>query len=139
MSSFDIKKLFINSKNAIKDFARDHQDETFYAFCVKANMLCLNSEEISVEHFDILQKTLPGHMLRRMKLPIIWFFLIQRKDSIAIFIRYLIPFNHQGLNVQELSALFKSTDYHKSMSMLVQRLVDSNIFNCPKKISESFA
>lgn len=42
---FDVEKMTRFAVSAIRDFADRHPDETFYAFMVDANMLCLNSEE----------------------------------------------------------------------------------------------
>lgn len=43
--SFDIEKMFKYSVSKIKEFLGDHQDETFYAFAIDANLLCFNSLE----------------------------------------------------------------------------------------------
>jgi|GEM_PF-2925272 len=43
--AFDIDKLFVDCKAKIQFFAREHTDETFYAFAIDADMLCLNSNE----------------------------------------------------------------------------------------------
>lgn len=42
---FDVDKMFVHCKEQIQQFARQHPDETFYAFAIDANMLCLNSNE----------------------------------------------------------------------------------------------
>ena len=42
---FDIEKLFNGVRKAVAEFAAKHADETFYAFAIDADMLCLNSEE----------------------------------------------------------------------------------------------
>jgi hypothetical protein len=42
---FDHKKLKKYSIEAIAEFAKSHQNETFYGFSIDATMLCLNSEE----------------------------------------------------------------------------------------------
>jgi hypothetical protein len=42
---FDIDNLFVHCKKQIEQFAREHSDETFYAFAIDAVMLCLNSNE----------------------------------------------------------------------------------------------
>jgi hypothetical protein len=45
---FNIQKMTDVAVEAIHQFASGHQDETFYAFAIDANMLCLNSlEELS--------------------------------------------------------------------------------------------
>lgn len=43
--AFDVEKLLIHCKAKIQEFARQQPDETFYAFAIDANMLCLNSYE----------------------------------------------------------------------------------------------
>lgn len=43
--AFDIEKMTSFSIAAIKAFAKEHPEETFYAFAVDASILCLNSEE----------------------------------------------------------------------------------------------
>jgi hypothetical protein len=45
MAGFDVDKMFVDSKRALKEFALKHPDEHFYAFSIDANGLCLNSEE----------------------------------------------------------------------------------------------
>ena len=42
---FDIDKLIDFAQTEIEKFAEEHKDETFYAFSIDADMLCLNSEE----------------------------------------------------------------------------------------------
>ncbi|MBV9849111.1 MAG: hypothetical protein JO250_05420 [Armatimonadetes bacterium] len=51
---FDVEKLTDFAEAEIQRFATTHQDETFYAFCIDAQLLCLNSEEQ-------LEKTLASH------------------------------------------------------------------------------
>lgn len=43
--AFDVDKLFTDCRAKIQQFARAHPRETFYAFAIDANMLCLNSNE----------------------------------------------------------------------------------------------
>jgi hypothetical protein len=43
--AFDIERLAAFSISAIRSFAESHRDETFYAFAIDADMLCLNSDE----------------------------------------------------------------------------------------------
>jgi len=47
--SFDVKQLTEFAVEAIKEFAEEHQNETFYGFAVDASMLCLNSEECAAD------------------------------------------------------------------------------------------
>jgi len=47
--SFDINRLTECCLKAINAFAKQHQNEVFYAFAVDANMLCFNSEEAAAE------------------------------------------------------------------------------------------
>lgn len=42
---FDIDQLFTVVETAIRDFAAEHSGETFYAFAIDADMLCVNSNE----------------------------------------------------------------------------------------------
>jgi Domain of unknown function (DUF4303) len=42
---FDVDNLVDFALIEIKKFAEEHKDETFYAFSIDADMLCLNSEE----------------------------------------------------------------------------------------------
>lgn len=43
--AFDIEKLAAHCAKCVRDFAKDHGDETFYAFTIDASMFCLNSLE----------------------------------------------------------------------------------------------
>lgn len=43
--AFNVEKLFKFCHSAIARFSREHTTETFYAFAIDANMLCLNSLE----------------------------------------------------------------------------------------------
>jgi hypothetical protein len=43
--TFDVTKLKRFCIAEIRRFAKDHQDETFYAFAIDASLLCLNSEQ----------------------------------------------------------------------------------------------
>ncbi len=42
--AFDARKLKKFCQAEIRRFAKDHQDEVFYAFAIDAALLCLNSE-----------------------------------------------------------------------------------------------
>ncbi len=42
---FDVERLADFAEAEIQTFAMMHQDETFYAFAIDAQLLCLNSEE----------------------------------------------------------------------------------------------
>jgi len=42
---FDVEKLYEFCSKEIKTFIDEHKNETFYAFAIDANLLCLNSEE----------------------------------------------------------------------------------------------
>jgi hypothetical protein len=42
---FDVDELLAYCRERIARFAHDHSSETFYAFAIDANMLCLNSVE----------------------------------------------------------------------------------------------
>ncbi|MCB9920534.1 MAG: hypothetical protein H6822_00040 [Planctomycetaceae bacterium] len=43
--SFDVDRLLEHCRTSIERFAREHPNETFYAFAIDADMLCLNSLE----------------------------------------------------------------------------------------------
>ena len=43
--TFNIEKLFNFCVEEINNFAKNHQNELFYAFAIDASLLCLNSEE----------------------------------------------------------------------------------------------
>lgn len=47
VTTFDLNRLIDASISAITEFAKKHSQETFYAFALDANMLCLNSLECS--------------------------------------------------------------------------------------------
>ena len=55
--AFDLKKLAEHCAKSVKDFAKDHDDETFYAFAIDASMFCLNS-------VDQFEKTLKKYQDR---------------------------------------------------------------------------
>jgi hypothetical protein len=52
---FKVDKLVKFARKEIAKFSKSHQDETFYAFAIDANMLCLNSEEC-------FERTLSGYV-----------------------------------------------------------------------------
>lgn len=61
--SFDVDKLIEYCEAALEAFAKDHQDETFYAFAIDADMLCLNS----LEQFEITLKEYQDRWDRRTR------------------------------------------------------------------------
>ena len=56
---FDIEKLCSFAQDAIRDFAAQHQDETFYAFCITGSSLSLNSEEAFAKTLAYYQEKYP--------------------------------------------------------------------------------
>ena len=53
--AFDVALLTEFAIEAIADFAREHSDETFYAFAIDESLLCLNSVERFLETLDSYQ------------------------------------------------------------------------------------
>lgn len=45
MTVYDIRQALASVVKQIREFARNHQEEHFYAFAIDAGMLCLSSEE----------------------------------------------------------------------------------------------
>lgn len=52
---FDVDQMFEFCQAQIAEFAAEHPDETFYAFAIDANMLCLNSVERFAERLKEYQ------------------------------------------------------------------------------------
>ena len=60
---YDVEKLVNYCEAAINAFARKHDNETFYAFAVDADMLCLNS----LEQFAVTLKDYQDRWDRRTR------------------------------------------------------------------------
>jgi hypothetical protein len=58
---FDVERLAAISVRAIAGFAASHQQETFYAFAIDANLLCLNSVEAFESCLQHYRKKYPAH------------------------------------------------------------------------------
>lgn len=147
MDDFDIDKMFIESKKAIKNFAKEHSGETFYAFSIDADMLCLNSEEEFKKTLKYYQKKYPksyntNEDIDRLKYSIgDWkyqgfFSFLDGFDHNLYSEHYNIPFDNKNLDDKELEKLFQNTPYHKAMSELLEKLVENRAFDSLKKTSD---
>jgi hypothetical protein len=63
---FNIAKMTASAIEAINRFSVDHKDETFYAFAIDADMLCLNSEEKFSTTLLKYQASSPEHYASEM-------------------------------------------------------------------------
>jgi len=146
MSGFDLDKMFFASKEAIENFAKEHTEETFFAFSIDAGMLCLNSKACFKHTLRLYQKEFPdsytdSHSIDELKYNTgDWeyqgfFDLNEGFDHDLYAEHYDIPFDNKGLAQNKLDELFQNTDYHKVMSELLARLEKSGCFNLLKKTS----
>jgi hypothetical protein len=58
MTTYRLNELLSRVHARVREFAREHADETFYAFAIDAGMLCLNSEERFQETLESLKKNI---------------------------------------------------------------------------------
>jgi len=135
--TFDVTKLINHTVKAIKDFAKKHQDETFYVFAIDGGLLCLNSEEA-------FEKTLKNYQTNDPK-------LYESKDAIESLKYNTGDFAYQGFSsfgegfvnhyYDEHCSLpaHKQIDsrYAKAMDTILDQLEGINAFE-PLKLSKDF-
>ncbi len=146
MRPFDVEKMFAVSKRAIDDFAKDHTKETFYAFSIDANLLCLNSLEKFEEQLRKYQQKYPQHYSSPDSIKSLqyntgdWayqgFFELSDEDGFNSDLyneHYDIPSKlgvYEGL---ELEKAFSCTPYHLAMEALLKKLMEAKVFDQLKK------
>lgn len=136
-SKFDTEKLTEFAIKEINKFASTHQDETFYGFSIDASLLCLNSEE----HF---QKTLKTYSEK-------WGGY-DTEEKIADLKQNTGDWGYQGFAEFEDEVGFNydeylehyhedddsqlTSDYSKSMSIVIKNLKKNDAFDSLKKAKE---
>ena len=138
---FNIDKMFEFSIKAIRDFAKLHKDEQFYAFSIDSSGLCFNSEEQFTKTLQTSSKNYPdAHVNDDQVLNLEyntgnWGYQYfadlndgEGFDDELYSDHYHIPFENKNMNEQQLANLFSKTPYHQAMSLLLEKLNDANIF-----------
>ncbi len=147
MNDFDIEKMYIASKKAIENFAKDHSEETFFAFSIDANMLCLNSVEEFNKSLKYYQEKYPESYNDNKEISELkyntgdwayqgFFNLKEGFDHELYSDHYHIPFSNKSLDDAELAKLFKNTPYHIAMSQLLEKLLENGGFDLLKKTTD---
>lgn len=146
MEGFDVEKMFISSKKAIENFAKEHVEENFYAFSIDANMLCLNSEEKFQKTLKYYQEKYSdcneNEEINELKYNTgDWayqgFFDLEDGFDYELYSEhYDIPFDNKGLEDEALAKLFQNTPYHRAMSQLLEKLVENGVFDSLKKTTD---
>jgi hypothetical protein len=147
MKGFDIEKMFIASKKAIEKFVTEHSEETFFAFSIDANMLCLNSEEEFKKTLKYYQEKYPESYNDNEKIDELkyntgdwgyqgFFDLEDGFDHELYSEHYHIPFDNKDLEDEELAKFFQNTPYHRAMSKLLEKLVENGVFDSLKKTTD---
>ncbi len=140
---FDIDRLFTIVRAAIREFAASHSDETFYAFAIDADMLCLNSEEDFAKSLARYQADYPDKYHDEENIQDLkyntgdWqyqgFFDLEDEhgfDADA----YSDHYDEAGASDDGTAP---HTPYAKAMSALVAKLRDSDVFE-PLKRTDDF-
>jgi len=138
--AFDHDKMLAAAIDGIKAFAREHQDETFYAFATDANMLCLNSEESFAETVKVYQSryqdvSTPEEIQELKTNPGDWAYqgFFEFDESMGFsFERYDEHYNMMDSEADRMKSV-----YWQAMHKLVQAIEDSKILEM-LKLSEDF-
>lgn len=145
--AFDIEKMFIDSKKAIEDFAKEHSSETFYAFSIDASLLCLNSVEGFEGTLTAYQNKYPESYSKPEDIENLkfntgdwdyqgFFSLRDGFDDNLYSEHYDLPMEHDIYEGEAFEALMQSTAYHHAMKALMQKLLDSNVFDLLNKTQD---
>lgn len=139
---FDLDQLFDVVQTSVRDFAASHGDETFYAFAIDADMLCLNSEEDFAESLAKYQADYPDKYNQEENIKDLkyntgdWlyqgFFDLEDEhgfDSDA----YSDHYDQAGASDDGVAP---HTEYAKAMSALVDKLKASDAFASLKRTAE---
>ena len=136
---FDLDKLYQAVKNAVAAFAADHDDETFNAFAIDADMLCLNSEQVVTSTLAEYQTRWPDCYSDPAEIEDLkyntgdWIYqgFFDRDDTHG--------FDRDAYNLHYAEA-GSSADgtaphsrYAKAMNTLIARLKRSDVFACMEK------
>jgi hypothetical protein len=147
MSGFDIEKIFAAAIIAIQDFAKEHREETFYAFSIDASLLCLNSIEKLEKTLKKYQTEYPASYQDSEEIDSLkyntgdwdyqgFYTLKEGFDEELYNEHYDIAFEHMGISDAALTAMQQDTPYHHAMSSLLEKLIDSKAFDCLKKTDD---
>ncbi len=108
--SFDVERLVEHCINVIEEFAEDHQDETFYAFAIDANLLCFNS----IERFRYTQIKYKEDWDRKTRLIESWDDMTEKDHKGS---RNLLDLAHRykGLNLEDKEACLMVINERRQM------------------------
>jgi Domain of unknown function (DUF4303) len=135
---FNLVKLADFAQTEIEKFSALHQEETFYAFSIDANMLCLNSEERFRVALAEYQKEYPEYYNSAEKIKDLkyntgdWEYqgFAELTDENGFDSRaYSL---HYDMNVEKQ----KVSDYGLAMDKLLEILCDRNVFGCLKRTDD---
>lgn len=110
-------------------------------------MLCLNSEEKFKKTLKYYQEKYAESYINKEEIDKLkysigdWeyqgFFDLKEGFNNELYSEhYHIPFNNEDLEEKELEKLFQNTPYHKAMSKLLKKLVESGVFDLLKKTAD---
>jgi hypothetical protein len=145
--AFDIEKMFIDSKKAIEEFAKEHSNETFYAFSIDASLLCLNSVERFEENLAVYQEKYPESYSKSEDIEDLksntgdweyqgFFSLEEGFDDNLYSEHYHLPMEQGIYEGEDFEIMMQSTAYHQAMKALMQKILDSNVFDLLNKTSD---
>ena len=139
-SKFDTEKMTEFAINKITEFAKKHPNETFYGFSIDASLLCFNSEEE-------FKKTLKYYQEKSDK--------YNTKERIADLKENTGDWEYQGFaefdensgfdwdeyneHYHEEEEFQLTSDYAKSMDIVVENLKKSGVFDLLKKTENFYA
>ena len=149
MLGFNVEKMLIDSKKAIEYFAKQHQEETFYAFSIDSNMLCLNSMEKFNENLNFYQKKYPEHYSKQEDIEALkfntgdweyqgFFHLEEGFDHDLYSDHYNLPIENNLYDGDAMKTMLGSTAYHLAMQSLMEKILDSNVFDYLNKTPDFF-
>ncbi|PKH51580.1 hypothetical protein CXF68_13190 [Tenacibaculum sp. Bg11-29] len=134
---FEIPKLTNQLKNAIKDFAKKHQNETFYILTIEGNSISLNSEEAFKKTLKEYQNKYPEFYNEKDAIENLKFNTGDFKYQGVCFLQegYIHHYYEEHCSLPDEEQ--NTSEYTIAMETLLKELQDKDTFK-PLKISRDF-
>ena len=133
---FEIETLVDYARDAIESFAAEHPDETFYAFAIDADMLCLNSVEQFEKTLKVYQAKYPKQYHTQKDIEELWWNTGDWEyqgfadfGNCEGFVHYHYSDHYElGMNLDADDPALNDTPYAKAMDVVIEQLINSNAF-----------
>ena len=138
-SKFDTEKLTEFAIQKISEFAKEHPDEIFYGFSIDANLLCLNSEQEFQKSLKSYRERFGGYNTDELIADLKhntgdWKYqgFAKFEDENGFDYNEYLEHYHEEDDSQLTS------DYAKSMNIIIKKLKDSGVFDVLNKTEDFY-